>query len=122
MTDKNKTYWIYVVCTILALVFYLLVTTAPIRGQVLTMDTTYLNVGDSTYQIFILHHKPDSIDTNHIIEFGYERYGLGWKAKLENDSMVFIYTEDPNFRYDVNRDGQINIGDAVAMIRKVFVR
>ncbi len=90
------------------------------NSQVLVFDTTYLDVGDSTYQIFILHHKPDSIDTNHIIEFGYERYGLGWKARLENDSMVFIYTEDPDFRRDVNRDGQVNIGDIVALIRWIF--
>jgi hypothetical protein len=120
MTDFKKTNWIYVVCAIFFLTLAIVVFTAPIRGQVITMDTTYLGPADSTYRLFVLHHKPDSIDTNHIVEFGFERYGLGWKARLENDSMVFIYTEDPNFAYDVNRDGQVNVGDAVAIIGKVF--
>ncbi len=106
-------------------VITLILISAACQAQV-TGDTTILSDRDSTYTIWLLYHAPDSIGSNHLIEFGYERLGMGWVARTtaadSNDPglPVFIYMEDPKYRYDVNRDGRVNIGDLVFLVIHIF--
>ncbi|MHC4649066.1 MAG: dockerin type I domain-containing protein [Planctomycetota bacterium] len=99
-----------------------------------TFDSVLVSHADSSYKLYILTHSPDSLDSNYITGFGYEKGDHGWTMvsheSIVTDSMgynyygppTFTYTEDPTYRYDVNRDGQVDIGDVVILIRYIWPR
>ena len=107
-------------------IFIIMFLIAPLCSAQVTEDTIIISHRDSSYTLHVLYVAPDSLDSNHVIEFGYDHLGLGWITRAvmpDSDGVAiptFIYMEDPKYRYDVNRDGKVNIGDVVWLIKYIF--
>lgn len=110
---------------------FLMLTKTGLCAEV-RFDSVLVSYPDAGYKIYIITHSPDSIDTNHMIGFGYQKGEHGWLVMSDTVSVVdslgnvlilppmFIYTETPNLRFDVNRDGQANVGDIVVLVKYVW--
>jgi len=82
---------------------------------------------DTVFQGIV--RRPAAAD-HYFLDNGFERIGESWRICMDpiyHDGAgnpiafrSFLATLDPQLRYDINADGQANIGDAITIIRWIF--